>query len=41
MGNILVVIIVLTLLFISFATWSCLVVGARSESEYRNKEIEK
>ena len=34
MGNILVVIVVLILLFIVFATWSCVVVGARSEREY-------
>lgn len=41
MGNVLAIITVLILLFIVFATWSCLVVGSRCEQEYideKNKE---
>lgn len=41
MGNILVLIIVLILLFIVFATWSCLVVGSRCEQEYIDEKIKE
>lgn len=41
MGNVLAIITVVILLFIVFATWSCLVVGSRCEQEYIDEKIKE
>lgn len=40
MGNIFKLIIVLILLFIVFATWSCLVIASRCENETENNSVD-